>query len=715
MPQLSDKLITGDGRTISIGNVVDLYRKTVNLSIPIAGQIKSHGKDTLSLIVKSCAVNYEADEKVMTFKNYHLAMKKMTDGSQCIDMVRPSSDIQEFTELASASSINGHFLARLMSKSNDKQILQIWECNRLIRTLVISEIHGSIVTHPTFSSFTWSPFGNQDKLLYVCVPKKIKQVSFFEDSNNDSDPSTRELGEEFIKKEDWGESLDGIGHTIVGIIDVADNFKVTVIDQDDCSLSFPQWLDNGNKIVSTAYEEKPRRLGIVYCNNRPSSIMVHDWRPVVSLAYHISSSSGDCYHSHRVNNLGEKFLYLSNPTLGAHEHAVKMNLFNIRDQTSKSFKDELFIEDLPTSCFTRNDEHIVLKTHDHLYQHLYLYNLANSKLVEIKFPTTGISILDFKYDIILASGSEVNSTPAVFVASLNSSDINDVVAWHQIEDSIHLDEIEYESHKIEISDQSSFVSALLVRPNLRALQFKQDSVVSDYEIPTVVVVHGGPHGAFLLGYLPLHVLFANLGLKTLFINYRGSTGVNEAYVQSLPGKVGAMDVDDCLHVIRHFVHSSSINPSKLIIYGGSHGGFLASHLSCQDEFQFTSAIIKNPVIDISTLYSTSDIPDWSWTEALSPEEYRFDLLPDKVNLTKMFECSPICKYQRANVPTLMLLGNKDRRVNMYQGERWVDILRARGIETLCKIYPDKHDLSEVKVAADAIVTIAIWILNHLPK
>lgn len=732
MSSLSGELITGDGRTITVGDVVDLYRKNVNLLTPIAGEVKSHGKDTLSLIVKSSAVNYEANETVRSFKIYSVQMKKMPGGAECIEYVRPVSGIHETTELASASSKNGRFQATLKASlknqatksPTDRQVLLIYDCNRLVRTFDISEIvdHGSINTDEMFSSFVWSPFGQQDKLLYVCQPKRGKQSSYFDIVKTESEV----LGEEFVAREDWGEALDGIEHTIIGIIDVSDNFKVTTIDVKDYSLSSSQWLDNGTKVVSAAYKEKPRKLGVIYCNNRESSIMIHDWR-TGKLVQEISTRPKECHHSPRVNNSGDKFVFLSNPALGVHNHSTRMNLYDLRSGTTKSLADGLFIQDLPTNCFTTDDKYVLLKTHDHLYHHLCLYSLEHSKLVELTFPTSGISILDFHHDIILASGSQIDSTPTIYVASVNTSNIDDVVAWHQIEDCTHLDEVEYEPYKLTTPDQSTFVSAVLVRPNLTALaRYYGDSApkhgdashqpIIDKDLPTVVIVHGGPNSAFLVSYTPVCVLYARLGLKTLLINYRGSSGVSEEYLEILCGKIGTVDVDDCLHVIRYLVSNGSINPSKLIIQGGSHGGFLACHLSCQDEFKFKCAIIRNPVVDLARLFATSDIPDWTATFALgSTPGYNDCSLPDGKDLAKMFECSPMSMYKKAHVPTLMLLGTKDRRVNMYQGERWVDILRARGIEASCKVYPDKHDLAKPQVAADSIVTAVIWILKYSHK
>jgi len=68
------------------------------------------------------------------------------------------------------------------------------------------------------------------------------------------------------------------------------------------------------------------------------------------------------------------------------------------------------------------------------------------------------------------------------------------------------------------------------------------------------------------------------GFAILLINYRGSTGLGKDYVESLLGKIGTADVRDVYNAVKS-------NPMwcnrKLLLYGGSHGGFLVTHLSGQ--------------------------------------------------------------------------------------------------------------------------------------
>lgn len=54
-------------------------------------------------------------------------------------------------------------------------------------------------------------------------------------------------------------------------------------------------------------------------------------------------------------------------------------------------------------------------------------------------------------------------------------------------------------------------------------------------------------------------------------------GFGEENLRSLAGKIGQQDVFDVQCAAEVTAQREEIDPTKIVIYGGSHGGFLAAH------------------------------------------------------------------------------------------------------------------------------------------
>ena len=52
------------------------------------------------------------------------------------------------------------------------------------------------------------------------------------------------------------------------------------------------------------------------------------------------------------------------------------------------------------------------------------------------------------------------------------------------------------------------------------------------------------------------------------------------------------------------------NPARVAVFGGSHGGLLAGHLSAQFPTRYRACVMRNPVVDIPSMLGITDIPDW---------------------------------------------------------------------------------------------------------
>lgn len=73
-----------------------------------------------------------------------------------------------------------------------------------------------------------------------------------------------------------------------------------------------------------------------------------------------------------------------------------------------------------------------------------------------------------------------------------------------------------------------------------------------------------------------------LGFGVLIVHYHGSSGVGQKFVDSLPGKVGSLDAEDCYFSLQTALKKFPwLDRNRVLLFGGSHGGFLVTHLSSQ--------------------------------------------------------------------------------------------------------------------------------------
>eukprot|EP00492_Amphilonche_elongata_P003566 TRINITY_DN3912_c0_g1_i1.p1 TRINITY_DN3912_c0_g1~~TRINITY_DN3912_c0_g1_i1.p1 ORF type:complete len:165 (+),score=13.20 TRINITY_DN3912_c0_g1_i1:290-784(+) len=123
-------------------------------------------------------------------------------------------------------------------------------------------------------------------------------------------------------------------------------------------------------------------------------------------------------------------------------------------------------------------------------------------------------------------------------------------------------------------------------------------------------------------------------------------------------------------------HLSKMPNLSVGVCGGSHGGFLTTHMIGQYPNRFKVAVSRNPVVDLSNMLASTDIPDWVVYESGMSADSSVAL--DMKGATRLWEASP-CQYvDKIKTPLLILLGAKDQRVPMQGAIRLYKQLRARG-------------------------------------
>jgi len=175
-------------------------------------------------------------------------------------------------------------LKAVLRENDTKQFLEIWQNSNLIRTVDLAalDVHGNVYADAEFGSFEFSP--DEKKLLYVAEKKVLKSEPFYkrkkpdEAKNGGDAPKPAPRGEEFVFEQDWGEQLVGKKKSILAQYDIdGDTVKILEGTPENVCLAQPKYSPDGSYIVGVAYYVEPRKLGLLFCPNRPSSIFQLDF------------------------------------------------------------------------------------------------------------------------------------------------------------------------------------------------------------------------------------------------------------------------------------------------------------------------------------------------------------------------------------------------------------------------------------------------------
>ena len=80
---------------------------------------------------------------------------------------------------------------------------------------------------------------------------------------------------------------------------------------------------------------------------------------------------------------------------------------------------------------------------------------------------------------------------------------------------------------------------------------------------TILVPHGGPHSCYPTSFFTGYAFLVSVGFNVLLVNFRGSTGFGEDFIQSVPGHIGTNDVLDCMACLQAAADTGEAMPETL--------------------------------------------------------------------------------------------------------------------------------------------------------
>uniref|UniRef100_A0A8C0YEL0 acylaminoacyl-peptidase n=1 Tax=Cyprinus carpio carpio TaxID=630221 RepID=A0A8C0YEL0_CYPCA len=706
----------------------DVFRHCIRFPVPIsASVIADELVDSVSetrcitVLTRWSQCDLERGVKLRFSQRWTLLCKHNT-----IEHVLPSGTSSHIEkELLSCHSPSGTVHAVIREEAGH-QYLEVWGQNGLEKTLDLTALnkHGKVYEDAQFSCLAWSPC--EKKLLYVAEKKRV-EPSAHSSANEDGGLVLLEEQDKNIYVEDWGEGLMGKSCPVLCVADL--NKEAVIIYAGvppHVSPGQALWAPNGRGVVFVGQWNEPFRLGLKFCSNRRTL------GPITSLCqYDLSwpeclSAEGVSVSSPRMSPDSCWIVYLQGQVFGPHHQCLRMML--VRTYSLKGCSGVMscpftgqfagIYESLPSQCWSADNERIFFSSACENNKAVFSVDRTTERVTQVcrldalRLDDFGsVQLLAIQKDLMVMSCSSPNQPPCLKVGFLSSVDQAEDMQLCNVGGADVYEGFDWQPMLITppSQEENHHFSGL----NFGAILLKPYNPPERRKTPLVVNIHGGPHAHFAADWNATAAALTKLGFAVLMVNYRGSTGFGQDGIESLLGNIGNQDVKDVHRaVLWTLQNETTLDPDRVAVMGGSHGGFLACHLVGQYPDFYRACAARNPVINAATLLGTSDIVDWRYFSV--GLQYDFDRLPTSQSLISMLEKSPIIHAAQIRAPVLLMLGGRDRRVSPHQGLELYRALKSRSTPVRLLWYSDEgHSLSKVNTQSDCFLNIVLWFKEHL--
>lgn len=199
-------------------------------------------------------------------------------------------------------------------------------------------------------------------------------------------------------------------------------------------------------------------------------------------------------------------------------------------------------------------------------------------------------------------------------------------------------------------------------------------------------------------------LLTQKGYVVLDIDYRGSAGYGRDWRTDVYDFLGGKDMDDHIDAIDYMVANYAVDKSKVGVYGGSYGGFMAGMLITRAPDKVAAAAALRPVFDWKNYYASSP--------GYTAQRLGF---PDK-NPEAYKRSSPITYADKLERPLLILHGMSDDNVHVQDSiqmiEKLIRLGKTRYFETM--LYPsENHGFVRPESWTDEYERILAFFEKHL--
>jgi dipeptidyl aminopeptidase/acylaminoacyl peptidase len=199
--------------------------------------------------------------------------------------------------------------------------------------------------------------------------------------------------------------------------------------------------------------------------------------------------------------------------------------------------------------------------------------------------------------------------------------------------------------------------------------------------PLMHSIHGGPHAAHHDGW---HFrwntqVFAAQGYVVAAVNYHGSSGFGQKFLETITGRYGEKEFADVEASTDHLLREGYIDVDRLAATGGSYGGFMVAYMNGHTD-RYRAYVCHAGCYD--------------WVSMMATDGYRFFAKELGAfhwdDEARVLAQSPHHYVKQAKTPTLVVHGELDYRVPATQGLQYFNSLKAKGVSARLVYFPDEN-------------------------
>ena len=203
--------------------------------------------------------------------------------------------------------------------------------------------------------------------------------------------------------------------------------------------------------------------------------------------------------------------------------------------------------------------------------------------------------------------------------------------------------------------------------------------------PTVLLIHGGPQGAWLDQWHSRwsYQMFAAQGFGLVIINPRGSTGYGQRFVDDVSKGWGGKVYTDLMNGLdAALARNSWMDRTRLGAAGGSFGGYMVNWIAGHST-RFKALVSHAGPFNLENMNTATEelwFPEWEyggpfWDAKAMREQYRV--------------YSPHLFARNFKTPTLVTGGELDYRVPYVEDLSMFTALQRQGVPSRLVMFPDE--------------------------